>query len=615
MSEWSGFMYASAAPLSTYGKRSRHQKQRRPVVVLPGTPTRSDSSSSRDLTRNATPPHFQHKRTSSGSQGSCSSHDLTLQQYSSSPAVGVDVETAAGLGLGLGIGIDSASSTPGVTTPTTANSSRSFSNLGILSSTPSSTPTTFFNRPVVISEKNWYRDRQYRTAETQSSVDLKNAIMYSQFDAGIKPLSGATNKHKTIPFARAESVSSASGTTLSTHTMTSNEMSNSYENPGAKPFVQRHGRTYFNDPTLQYPFPHDLTELHRQCLRTLLLIQVYGAPVFTPSLLVNPPQRVLEIGCGTGFWSMMCHRYYKERGHSGISFTGVDIAPLAPGSSAAPADSCKPDRDMNWRFVQHDLRQFAWPFPDEEFDLIIAKDVTLMIPHMVQQDFMEEYIRMLKPGGVLEMWESDTNIRMLRPHVPTAVPGSEEAEEHESALALGAYLMTANTPLSAPLNTFLVEYNNWLSKALESRNLSAVPCTLIGPSLLQETDTLAEVRSKRLAIPLSEVRWEREGMGGVVTKDGKSYVEMKVKAAPHQKVEKKTLTNGQSALRKTALLTVVQQIQALEPILRVASGKSQDEWDGWLGKMMADLMSESGTSWGECLEVGVWSAKKRSTDS
>lgn len=624
MSEWSGFLYASAAPLSTYGSRRprpRREKERRPIAPSPSTPTRSNSSSSRDLNHNvnldlnvavADRPQFSHKRTSSGSQGNRSSHESTLL-HSNSPTVGGDdfnPKQHPSHTHSTVVPLDSRASTSSLTTATTAtaaNSSRSILSLA----SPSSTSSVFFNRPLV-TDKNWYRDRHYRAAETPSSVDLKDAIMYLPLDSSIKPLSGAT-KYKTIPFTRTESVSSASGTTLSTHTMTSTDPSSSSDNSGAKPFILRHGRTYFNDPTLQYPFPHDLTELHRQCLRTLLLIQVYGAPVLTPSLLVNPPQRVLEIGCGTGFWSMMCHRYYKERGHGGISFTGIDIAPLAPGSSAAPADACKPDRDMNWRFVQHDLRQFPWPFPDEEFDLIMVKDASLMIPHMIHQDFMDEYIRMLKPGGIVETWESDTNIRMLRPHVPTAVPGSEEAGEHESALDLGAYLMTANTPLSAPLNTFLVEYNHWLSRALEARTLSAVPCTLIGPSLLQETDTLTEVRSKRLAIPLSEVRWEREGMGGVVTKDGKSYVEMKAKAAPHQKVEKKTLTAGQSALRKTALLTIVQQIQALEPILREASSKSQDEWDIWLGKMMADLMSENGTSWGECLEVGAWSARKRMT--
>ena len=307
----------------------------------------------------------------------------------------------------------------------------------------------------------------------------------------------------------------------------------------------------------------------------------------------------------------MCHKYFKERGHSGISFTGVDIVPLAPGSATTPADTSKPDKDMNWKFIQYDLRHLPWPLASEEYDLIMVQDLGLVVPNILHNSFIEEYIRLLKPGGTLEIWESDSTIRMLRPHVPSPGPGSDDAEEHEEALNMGAYIMTPNTPLSAPLNTFLVEYNNWLSRALDLRTLTAVPCTLIGPYLHQESETLMEVKQKRLAIPLSELRWEREGVGGVVTKDGKSYVEMKGKAPPHQKVEKQSLTAGQSALRKTALLTVVQQIQAMEPILREQSGKSQDEWDLWLGKMTADLMGEGGTSWGECLELGAWWARKK----
>ncbi|KAH7141272.1 hypothetical protein B0J13DRAFT_55834 [Dactylonectria estremocensis] len=588
MSEWSGLIYASAAPLPTYTRRPQREKER-----LPDDPLRTNSTT-RDTARSRLP--FPHTRTSSGSQGSRSSHESTLHS-SSSPAAGDD-DVQHQVSKQTVVSSDSpASSVSSI--PTSPRPLLSFAGAA-------SSASSIFNRSLG-GEKSWARERRARQAEALS-VDLKNVAMYSQLEASNKPMSGTT-KQINIPFGRAESISSASGTTLSTHTMTSTDPSNTSDNHAQKPFVLRNGRTYYNDPSLQYPLPHDLTELHRQCLRTLLMIQVYGGPITSPSLIATPPLRVLEIGCGTGYWSMMCHRYFKERGHSGISFTGVDIAPLAPGNSSGP-DSGKPDKDMNWRFVQHDLRQFPWPFRDEEFDLVMVKDTSLMIPNLLYQSFMEEYIRMLKPGGSVEMWESDSTFRMLRPHVPNALPGSEEAEEHETAMNLGAYLLTPNTPLSAPLNTFLVEYNHWMSRALETRTLTAVPCALIGPFLVQESEVLMDVKSKRMAIPFSEVRWEREGVGGVVTKDGKSYVEMKSKG-PHQKVEKKSLTAGQNALRKTAMLTVVQQIQALEPNLREASGKSQDEWDIWFGKMMADLMNENGTSWGECLEVGAWSARKR----
>lgn len=410
-----------------------------------------------------------------------------------------------------------------------------------------------------------------------------------------------------------------------------------------KPFVVRNNRTYIHDPTLQYPLPVDLAELHRQSLRTLLLFQLFGGPITSPAFSSKPPTRVLEVGCGSGFWSMMCHRYFAQHGHVNISFTGLDIVPLA---GTGPDPNSKPDKDMRWRFVQHDSRRFPWPLPDGEFDLIMVKDMALTGSIGFSAGDMDEFHRLLRPGGVLEVWETDHTIRMLRPHAPKAKAStaarltddssdssSDEDDEEDDATRLGAYIMTANTPLSAPLNPFLVEYNGWITKALEQRGLSAVPCTLIGPWLLQEAEDLMDVRSKRLAVPLSEIRWEREGVGGVITKDGKSYIDsMKGKnkaaggaaaaAAGASDVKGggsgsgggsggKTLTASQAALRRTALETVVGLIHSFEPILRDISGKSQDEWDNWTGKMMNDLLREAGTSWGECLEVGAWSARKR----
>ncbi|KAL7624959.1 hypothetical protein AAE478_004173 [Parahypoxylon ruwenzoriense] len=413
-------------------------------------------------------------------------------------------------------------------------------------------------------------------------------------------------------------LSSAEGSIATSSASTSTKLSSQW----TKPFVVRNGRTYIHEPTLLYPLPVDLAELHRQSLRTLMLFQLFGGPTTAPEFSNKPPSRVLEVGCGSAFWSMMCHRYFAQHGHSSISFTGLDIVPLV---GTGLDQTWKPDKDMRWRFVQHDMRRTPWPLADNEFDLIMVKDMSLANLMRDPQQFFEEYLRILKPGGVLEFWESDYTIRMLRPNVLKAPAVSRvdsdsdsdsSSEEDDDAERLGAYVMTNNTPLSAPLNPFLVEYNGWATKGLDARGLSAVPCTLIGPYLLQEAETLMDVRSKRLAVPLSEIRWEREGVGGVVTKDGKSYIDSmkgkgKVPETKGEKLRGKALTAGQAALRRTALETVVGMILCLEPILKEVSGKSQDEWDGWCGKMMNDLLREGGTSWGECLEVGAWCARKK----
>ncbi|GAB1314818.1 Methyltransferase domain-containing protein [Madurella fahalii] len=512
---------------------------------------------------------------------------------------------------------------------------------------------------------------------------LQHAAMFPELGAASK-VSGSSG----LP--RAESVSSVSGiTTASSRTMHSSEHHPSeaaaYHH---RPFIVRNGRTYLSDPTLSYPLPVDLEEIHHQSLKTMLLMQLHGRPICSPAFATKPPSRVLEVGCGTGFWSMMCYRYYEERGlHRNVSFTGIDIVPIAPTSggpgissssssstlspSAAETDT-RPDKDMNWRFVQHDIRKLPLPFPDASFDFVMVKDMGLATPTALQQGLMDEYIRILTPGGTVEIWETDHTIRMLRPHVPetpttsssstttTAEDGIEqqqqqqqqeeqqpspdndtdnttttaaatsagsgsnstEEDEHRAAFAMGAYVMTANTPLSTPLNNYLVEYNGWISRALDARAICPMPCTVIGPLLIQEAEALKEVGSRRLAVPLSEVRWEREGVGGVVTKDGKSYIETKARrlfggggkdgaGGEGGGGAGRTLNPTAAALRRTALMTVVGQIQSFEPVLREVSGKSQDEWDAWVGKMMNDLVRENGTSWGECLEVGAWWARKR----
>ncbi|KAI0491184.1 hypothetical protein F4859DRAFT_501203 [Xylaria cf. heliscus] len=432
----------------------------------------------------------------------------------------------------------------------------------------------------------------------QESYSIQYPIlvdMPSPRNSTVASQSGIMASNETLLSSSAERSGALSTTSIATSTTSRPAISQLRD---SRAFVVRNGRTYINDPSLPYPLPVDLPELHRQSLRTLLMFQLFGGPILSSVFASRPPTRVLDVGCGAGFWSMMCHRYFAQHGHSSISFTGLDIVPL--GGAGANANA-KPDKEMRWQFVQHDIRQLPWPFADGEFDLVM-------------------YLRVLKPGGVLEYWETDSIIRMLRPHAPKSTgadihdddTSSDGGDDEDNAERMGAYVMTNNTPISQPLNPYLVEYNGWSSKALEARGLSAAPCTSIGPSLLQEAESLTDVHSKRLAVPLSEIRWEREGVGGVVTKDGKSYIDsQKGKFKDQDWKTGSTVTPAQSALRRTALETTVSFILALEPLLREVSLKSQEEWDTWAGKMTNDLLREGGTSWGECLEVGVWTSRKR----
>lgn len=116
---------------------------------------------------------------------------------------------------------------------------------------------------------------------------------------------------------------------------------------------------------------------------------------------------------------------------------------------------------------------------------------------------------------------------------------------------------------------------------------------------------------------LGEVRWEREVVDDCSTE--RSTFPSRRQAA-HGKLGKQnnnsngatsTLTAEESAIRKAALLTIVQLIESLEPLLKEASGKVQAEWDRWWAGMMIDLLEQKGTVNGECMEVGAWWGRKK----
>jgi hypothetical protein len=85
----------------------------------------------------------------------------------------------------------------------------------------------------------------------------------------------------------------------------------------SEPFILRHGRRYLRN-VAYYPLPCDLPELQRQNLQTLLATSIFGRALGSTPSPQNPPKKVLELACGSAYWSSVCHEFLGGLGYEDV---------------------------------------------------------------------------------------------------------------------------------------------------------------------------------------------------------------------------------------------------------------------------------------------------------
>lgn len=391
----------------------------------------------------------------------------------------------------------------------------------------------------------------------------------------------------------------ASATSLPTTLESQRTMSEQSEQDTLRnPFELRHGRRYLrNSP---YPLPCDCAEIQRQNLRTLLAATVFGRPVCSPRWVNSVPKKVLEVCCGSGYWSTMTNDYFRERGGTDVEFTGMDIAPLAPNYHK---------RDINWKFVQHDLRNLPLPFDDGEFDIVMLKDTSLVNPLGPQaQSILDDCIRLIRPGGTFEVWDSDYLIRSLPADSPPAP--AKKSFEQDVAEETGTFAVAPGYAFMPAQNKYIRRVNSWTTKALDHYKFLPTPCVHYAGMLLQE-EALSEMVQRRVAIPLGELKWERMASQRKRISHGHDSPMSVDSRRKFGIADTEALTSDQAALRHTALVTVLGQFEAMELMLQEASGKNPEDWGVWWSLMSSEMLDPSKAALsGECLEIGAWYATK-----
>lgn len=110
--------------------------------------------------------------------------------------------------------------------------------------------------------------------------------------------------------------------------------------------------------------------------------------------------RVLDVGCGTGCWTLEMARDYPES-----TFYGIDIQDGTFNHTAAPPNAL---------FVKANILE-RLPFDDGYFDWIYSRFMSTTFTPQDWEIAMREMARVTKPGGGIELLEANFDIKRPPP--------------------------------------------------------------------------------------------------------------------------------------------------------------------------------------------------------
>ncbi|KAL7314878.1 hypothetical protein PS15m_006393 [Mucor circinelloides] len=163
-----------------------------------------------------------------------------------------------------------------------------------------------------------------------------------------------------------------------------------------------HGRQYHLEEASTYTLPRDELEQDRLNSQHFSLKALYDGNIL-PSVkeLLPSNAQVLDLGCGSGCWVMEMAIDYPQ-----YKITGLDMADMFPTTI----------RPENVKFELHNILN-GLPYPDQTFDYVHMR---LLITGLRTEEWptvIAEIHRVLKPGGLVQLVESDfteeTNVQIV----------------------------------------------------------------------------------------------------------------------------------------------------------------------------------------------------------
>lgn len=154
------------------------------------------------------------------------------------------------------------------------------------------------------------------------------------------------------------------------------------------------GNIYFTDlgseqvTRVPYLLAHDVSEQNRLDFQHFFLKGILGANYLAP---LASPATILDVGSGTGRWATEMAQEFPDARVTGIDIASTNLSTMA----------------LNAHFLQQDIFK-GLPFPAASFDYVHARLLVAAIPVAAWPGLLREYLRVVRPGGWLELFEGGT---------------------------------------------------------------------------------------------------------------------------------------------------------------------------------------------------------------
>ncbi|CAG8543971.1 14921_t:CDS:2 [Gigaspora margarita] len=151
------------------------------------------------------------------------------------------------------------------------------------------------------------------------------------------------------------------------------------------------GRRFHNLENVVYPLPNDDDETDRLHFRHFLTRYIWQSNFSAPinDILTDSETQILDVGCGAASWAFDMATTYPL-----IQIIGIDI-------SQQPPTYIKPD---NFTFVKANVLEEI-PFEENTFDYVFQRNLFGAFTEQNWPDVIDELVRVLKPGGFIELSE------------------------------------------------------------------------------------------------------------------------------------------------------------------------------------------------------------------